>query len=117
MPNFTYTKIVRKTYPPYDIQRCDSPEALNMVTYRKGTKEIHVTVPPADDIRSSEAWSYPHITFVTSDDTNDHVYIGWSKDKKQIPVTSRGVRMMLSASEYSLFQKIVADMNSLYSYL
>lgn len=117
MPNYTYSKIERKTYPPYDIQVVESQAAYNLVTYRDDIDEIHVTVPPADDIRAKQAWSYPHITFVRSDGVRDHVYIGWGKDKKQIPVTSKGGRMVLSASEYTLFQNIVSDMNGMYSYL
>ncbi|MBX3364883.1 MAG: hypothetical protein KF866_08975 [Phycisphaeraceae bacterium] len=117
MPNYTYTKIARKTHPPYDIQMVESAAAYNLVTYRDDIEEIHVTIPPADDIRPNQAWSYPHITFVRSDGVRDHVYIGWGKNKSQVPVDSKGGRMILSASEFTLFNNIVDDMNAKYSYL
>ncbi|MCB9845302.1 MAG: hypothetical protein H6811_04875 [Phycisphaeraceae bacterium] len=116
MANYTYSKISRRTHPPYDLQVVESSDAYGLVDYKSDIEEIHVTVPPADDVRSGQYWSYPHITFVDASGNRDHLYIVKGA-KGHYAATSRGKRIVLSASEWLLFRRIVEDMSALYGHI
>ncbi|MCO8120421.1 hypothetical protein NHH03_01635 [Stieleria sp. TO1_6] len=74
-----------------------------------GYSDVHVTMNFPEYTSSNKAWSWPHVTLITTGGTKTHVYIKRNASGNAIYVNSRGGSYSPIPGVKTICDKIVAD--------